>query len=364
MNNLYYVGLDVHKESIVMSVLCNTEDRPLYEKSVAGDGKGALEAMLRLKEKGEVYACYESGCMGFTLQRYLASNDINCVIAATSKILRKPGEHIKTDTRDARKLARQLRSGEVTAINIPTAGDEAVRDYLRTRDDIKDDLKRTKKRLLQFILRNGYRFESRVYWTGKHKKWMKALPFRQEMQREAFESYYQHMEALEDRLHLMDERIQEISQTDTYREHVNFLRCFKGIDYLTSLAVIVEVGDFRRFKEAEGFMSFLGLVPCEDSSGDKRSQGSITKSGNGHLRKLLIESSWHYRYPAPAGKRLDERRKGQSSDIIAYTDKALRRLQKKYAKLIHRGKSSQVAVTAVARELAGFIWGLMVGKIF
>jgi transposase len=363
MENIYYAGLDVHKETIRMSVFLNNKDTSEFEKTLPGDGVKAAEVLLRLKEKGKVVACYESGCMGFYLQRYFQKKGIECIIAATSKIPRKPGDRIKTDSRDSRNLAKLLRAGELTSIHIPTVEEETVRDYLRSRDDLKLDAKRTKQRLLKFILRSGYRYEGKSYWTLGHRKWMKNIPFVNDMQKETFESYYYQLETLEDKLRTMDERIEDISQSNRYINTVNRLRCFKGIDYLIALAVVCECGDFRRFASAESFMSYLGLVPSEYSSGGKRSQGGITKAGNAHLRRLLIEAAWHYRYTAPASKRLTARRKGQASEIIAYSDKAMRRLQKKFSKALLHGKTKQVAVTAVARELAGFIWGIMSGNI-
>lgn len=363
MNNVFHTGLDVHKDSIMMSVFCNNEEQPMFEKSLPGDGKKVIETLVRLQEKGTVISCYESGCMGFTLQRALSANGISCLIAAVSKIPRKPGDRIKTDKRDARNLAKQLKCGEITAINIPTERDESVRDFIRARKDVKDDLKKTKQRLLKFILRIGFRYDGVKYWTDSHRKWLKELTFQQIMQKETFDSYYYHILELEDRVREMEIRIQEISQSGAYHERVNYLRCLKGIDHLTALSFLVEIGDFRRFKTAEAFMAYLGLVPSEHSSGGKRFQGSITKTGNSHLRRLLIESAWHYRHRTSAGKRLSARRKGEPAEVIAYSDRAMKRLQKKFGKFQYRNKPNQVAVTAVARELSGFVWGLMVGNI-
>ena len=359
----YYAGLDVHKDSILISVFQNNEREPLFEKEVPGDGKRAAEVLLRLQEKGTVIACYESGCTGFTLQRYFLSKGIECLIAATSRIPRRPGDRVKTDKRDARNLAKLLRAGEITAVQSPSIDDEAARDYLRSRDDIKRELKRSRQRLLSFVLRHGYRYSTTSYWTLKHRKWLKELSFNHPLLQETFKVYYYHIEELEDKLILMDDKIQAIAQSDRYQKSINALRCFRGIDYLTALSLVCETGDYHRFPNAESFMSYLGLVPGEHSSGDKRMQGGITKTGNTHLRRLLIEASWHYRHKGPAGKRLTARRKGQPQEYIAYADKALRRLQKKFSKIVYRGKLKQVAATAVARELAGFVWGMMTENI-
>jgi len=268
-------------------------------------------------------------------------------------------KRIKTDRRDALLIARMLKNGEGEGIHIPTEDDEAARDLLRCRDDIKLDMTRSKQRLSKFLLRLGHRFEEKKAWSKAHREWMKGIAFAREPQRETFEQYYSALVSYEDRLARLDERIEEIARSPRYRERVNRLRCFKGIDYLTALALICEVGDFMRFGSAESFMAYLGLVPSENSSGGARRQGGITKAGNSHLRRLLIESSWHYRYRGPASAALNERRKGESEIVIEYADRALRRLQTKHCRLVRKGKNPKAATAAVARELAGFIWGMM-----
>jgi transposase len=195
-----------------------------------------------------------------------------------------------------------------------------------------------------------------------HEKWLRALEFVTPLMKATFDEYYYGIKGLEEKLRVMDKRIEEIAVSKPYVEWVNKLRCFKGVEYLTALSIICEVGDFKRFQSAAAFMAFLGLVPGEYSSGGTRRQGGITKSGNTHLRKLLIEASWHYRYKSAPSKRLTERRYGQPAELIAYADRAMKRLQGKFFRLIVRGKTSQTAVTAVARELSGFICGMMVGQ--
>jgi transposase len=287
---------------------------------------------------------------------------VEVVVAAPGKLPRKSSERIKTDQRDARTLAIYLRNGDIEAIHIPTVDNEVARDYPRAREDVRLDLVRTKQRLQKFLLRHGYVYESNRYWTGRHDKWLHALEFSTPLMRETFDEYYYGIKWLEERLRMMDKRIEEIAVSEPYVACVNKLRYFKGVDYPTALSILCEVGDFRRFRSAEAFMAFLGLVPGEYSSGSRRRQGGITKSENTHLRKLLIEASWHYRYKSAPGKRLAERRYGQPVELIAYADRAMRRLQGKFFKLVLRGKSSQTAVTAVPWELAGFIWGMMVGQ--
>lgn len=363
METIYHVGMDVHKETIEISVFRNWDEEPFFEKRIPNSLEKIMPIIERLKQDGSVEACYEAGCLGFTLHRQLVQTGTICRVIAPGKLPRRPTDRIKTDRRDARNLARLMRAGEAPAIYVPDDEDESVRDYLRARDDLQGDLKRAKQRLLKFLLRLGHRYEAHRYWTQKHREWLKGIQFTHAMQKETFNIYYARVLDLEGRLHDVDRRIEEAARLPRYRSQVDRLRCLHGVDYLTAMAFVCEICDFRRFPRAESFMAYLGLVPGEHSSGEKRNQRGITKSGNSHLRRLLIESSWHYRYTAVPGKRLRSRRDGQAPEVIAYADRASRRLQKKFSRLTFKGKPGPVAVTAVARELAGFIWGLMTDSI-
>ena len=294
--------------------------------------------------------------------RLIEEMEISCYIAAPSLLPRKPGDRIKTDKRDAIILAKVLRNQEIVSVYVPTRSDESVRDFLRMCNDTKSDLKRQKQRLVLFLLRIGKKYDTgKSYWTGPHRTWLKSLQFKEEMHKFSFEIQFNAILEQEAKLKILIDKIEEISAEVRYAEKVSKLRCFKGIDTLTALTFIAEIGDFRRFGKAHEFMSYLGLVPSEHSSGGKRRVGSITKAGNSRLRNLLIESSWHYRHYS-VSKRLTMRRKGQSPQAIDYANKAGKRLSKKFMKLVSRGKNPQKTVTAVARELSGFIWGMMNGK--
>ena len=304
-----------------------------------------------------------AGCTGFGLQRMLENSGISCWVAAPGQIPRKSSDRIKTDRKDALKLARLLKVGEIVPIYIPTKNDEYVRDYLRARGDLQIELKQNKQRLLNFLLRHDLKYHNTSYWTKKHKNWLKKLEFKNEFMKDTFKTYFLQVCDLEMKLADMDNKINEIAQQDEYANRVARLRCLKGIEYFTALSLIVEIGDFHRFRTAGEFMAFLGLVPSEKSSGNKKYKGGITKTGNSNLRRLLIEVAWHYRHKNPASKRLNARREGQNIEYILYADKAIIRLNKKLFRLIFRGKTKQVAITAVAREMAGFIWGMMVDKV-
>jgi transposase len=298
--------------------------------------------------------------MGYTLYRVLAGMNINCQIMAPNKVFRGGNnEKIKTDKRDATAIAWMLRREEGAGIAVPEKEDEAARDVLRCRSDMQDDLKRAKQRMLKFLLRHGHIYENTQYWTGKHRKWMKTLVFDMPLDKTVFEQYLYTIESTEERVERIENQIKEIAESPRYMERVRKFRAFRGVDYIIALSLVCEIGDFKRFPTAAAFMSYIGLVPSEYSSGKKRKQGGITKTGNGHIRKLLTEAAWHYVRPVKVSKRLALRRIGTEASVILYADRAIMRLHGKYMKMIFKGKSKQVSVTAVARELSGFLWGVM-----
>jgi transposase len=363
MDSVRYVGMDVHKETIDCAVMDGLSPETRFEKRLGNEHRAIRRFFDRLLSEGPVVAGYEAGCLGFKLHRELTAMGVQCVVIAPSRIARAPGERVKTDRRDARMLAKLLRNGEAQAVHIPEPYDEAVRDYLRARTDLKLELKRYRQRLQHLLIRHGHLFTAGKNWTLRYRRWLKDEQFAHPVLKETVDLYYGRILELEAKLVEMDQKIEEMGESERYAETVGRLRCLRGIDYLTAVAMVSEIGDFRRFASAERFMAFLGLVPSEHSSGNRRHQGGITKTGNRHIRRLLVESSWHYRYQRPPSKALRRRREGQSEEVVVYADRAMRRLGKKFHRLVGRGKSSQVAVTAVARELAGFVWGLMVDRV-
>jgi len=360
MKKVYYIGLDVHKDNTQMAVLDTKGKEPVAMKAIESDPMKAVKAILPYQREGTVHVSYEAGCMGYTLYRVLTGMKIDCHIIAPNKVFRGGNnDRIKTDKRDATAIAWMLRRNEGGGIAVPEQEDEAARDLLRCRGDMRDDLKRAKQRLLKFLLRHGHVYENTRYWTGKHQKWMKTLVFDMPVDKAVFEQYLYTIESIEERIGRVDVQIKEIAESPRYAERVKKFRAFKGVDYIIALSLACEIGDFRRFPTAAAFMSYLGLVPSEYSSGKKRKQGGITKAGNGHIRKLLVEAAWHYTRPVKVSIRLVARRIGTSETVISYADRALNRLHGKYVKLLFKGKSKQAAVTAVARELSGFLWGVV-----
>jgi transposase len=364
----YYIGLDARKDSVFGAVL---DDRKVRSNEKAdSDAVGTWEvpanspqlvkAIKQYQGKGKTFAAYEAGCLGFDLYHFLGKQGIGCEIIPANTVFRPGNEKkIKTDRRDAVLIGRMLKRGEAKGIHIPAREEEPVRDYIRCRGGMADDLTRTKQRIQKFLLRHGKRYGSERYWTAVHIKWMKGLEFEQVMEKESFQQYLSRLEGLTERIKRMERRIEEAAREEEYREKVQKLRAFRGIDCLTALALVCETGGFRRFPSAGAFMSCLGLVPGEYSSGGKRNQGRITKAGNTHIRKLLTEPAWHYPRPAAVSKRLADRRAGTNELVIARADKAMRELHDNYYRMIHEKKHACVAITAVSRQLAGYIWGVM-----
>ena len=360
ISKAYYIGMDVHKETVQMAVFAETGEEPVYERKLRNDTDLLVKEAASFCKKGKTEAAYEAGCLGYVIYRAMEKAGIPCYVLPANKVAKRRTERIKTDKRDARLIGRELRSKSIRPISVPDAADEATRDLMRCREDINSDFRCVKQRLLKFLVRHGYIWTEGGNWTLNHWKWMDRIAFTHEHEKAVYEEYRSQIRSLEERLARLEKKIVETAESSRYKTAVDILRAFKGIDYLIALSLLCEIGDFRRFASAKAFMSYLGLVPSEYSSGGKRKQGSITKAGNGHLRRLLTESAWHYTRNARTGKRLEQRRKASSASAVETADHALHRLHKKYIKLVFNGKHKNVAVTAVTRELAGFIWAVQV----
>jgi len=251
------------------------------------------------------------------------------------------------------------RGDQLTVVHPPTAAEEAVRDLVRCREDAKEDLLRTRHRISKMLLRRGHVYRAGQAWTIRHGEWMAQIVWEYEADRETFESYRLHLSQLTDRIAALEEQIQGYSQAEPYREPVGWLRCFRGIDTITAMTIIVELHEFGRFKSARALMAYLGMVPSEHSTGESVRRGGLTKAGNGHVRRVLIEAAWCNRHAPAVGYGLRQRRKGQPAWAVAHADRAMQRLAKRYRRLMARGKPQNKVVAAIARELAGFIWAVM-----
>jgi transposase len=353
-----HVGLDVHAERIVISSLVGQSRQPVVS-DIPNEAKVIRRTFQRLqRESYELRCCYEAGPCGFELHRLLTAMGVACEVVAPSLIPVRTGDRVKTDRRDATKLARLYRAGELTTITVPSAEREAVRDLVRAREDVRKDLTAARHRLGKFLIRHGRVFHGGK-WTQKFWVWCRAQQFERECERLTFEHYVHEVGHHVERRADLDRQLETIARTEPYAALVARLSCLRGLSTLSALALLAEIGDFRRFESPRQLMAFVGLVPREYSSGGKEKRGGITKTGNGHVRRLLVEAAWSYRHRPAFGPRTKEALRGQPPDVAGYAKKAQVRLHRRFTRLVGRGKKSQLAVTAVARELCGFAWGLM-----
>jgi transposase len=358
MSKLRYVGLDVHKDSIVMAVAESGSAPAMIAARLEWSEARVLAELRKLGPLGSVRVCYEAGPTGYGLQRFLAAAGVDCVVVAPALVPQLQGCHIKTDRRDACKLAHFLRSGDLTTVWVPDEHTESVRDLARARDDARLAERRIRQQLLKFLLRQGRRYTAGAeHWTKAHWTWIRQQRFSSEAQQRVLADAIQTAEAAAARIKRLDEDLAQCIEGWALAPLVRNLQAFRGIKLVTAVGLATEVGDFRRFSRASKFMAFVGLVPRESSSGQTRRQGGLTKAGNRHVRRLLVEAAWHYiGAPATLSRKLVERRQGVPEEVVAIADRALRRLRQKARNLSLRKKSSTKIAAALARELAGFVW--------
>jgi transposase len=359
MKKIIWIGLDVHAASIAMARLDGDAPSPT-SSSFPNDPKVIGKTFKKLASEGDVHVCYEAGGCGYEVYRQLTSLGVTCVVIAPSLVPRKPGDRIKTDRRDAEKLVRMYRAGELTPVWVPTEDQEGVRDVLRARDDARKARTAARHRLGKFLLRHGHRFSEGRGWTEKFWRWLGKLRFARPTERLVFEQYVEHVQQLDTRVALFDEEIAKLAGTEPLRERVARLCSLRGVSILTAMVVITELFDLRRFDHPRQLMAYLGLVPSEYSSGSKQQRGGITKTGNAHVRRVLVEAAWAYRHKPAIAERQKKAMKGQPPHVTRIVRAATMRLGKRYGRLVGRGKKQQVAITAVARELVGFMWALEV----
>ena len=368
--NTVYIGMDVHKESFSLCAFTIEEDKATHYQKTEADFRKILKYLDFLRtvygDDTDFICGYEAGCLGYTLYHQLTSHNVNCVILAPTTMLMQRGKkRVKTDRRDAEIIAKCLAQHNYSSVYVPTAKDEETKEFLRMRDDHKLALKKVKQQILAFCLRHNYRYDGNSHWTENHIKWLKSLK-PESLYREILDEYIHTYSLLNNKLERMDERIEELASQGEYQESVKKLSCFIGVKTHTALSVIVEVGDFNRFSTAQQFASYLGLVPGENSSGNDYKKLGITKAGNRHIRKLLTESAQHYGrgHIGYKSKDLKTRQRGNTVSVITYADKANERLRRRYYKMVlGKNKKTNVAKTAIARELACFIWGMMTDNI-
>lgn len=352
-----WVGLDVHARSVVAGVL-DARSGELRALGVPPASELTVAWLQTLPQP--VRVAYEAGPTGYGLARACARAGIACTVAAPSKIPRAPGDRVKTDRRDAERLARLLRLGELVSVRVPEPHEEAARDVVRAREDARGDLMRARHRLSKLLLRHGLVYEGSA-WTLAHDAWLRRQHFASRSLSVAFDESYGAVAHAKGRRDALDQAIAELAGEAPFAEVVGRLVCLRGVSTLTALALSVELGDWQRFRP-RSLGPFLGLTPSEDSTGARRRLGAITKTGNTHARRLLVEASWHQRRPLRASAQLERRRQGQPAAVRARADASARRLHARWHALESRGKRRTIVAVAVARELAGHCWALATMK--
>lgn len=355
-----WVAMDTDAETIHVAIFRGQEASPSEEFQVSSDGRGIGRLKKKLgQEEGPVKCVYEAGPCGYGLHRQLKQAGYDCEVIAPSLTPRKPGQQVKTNRLDARRLGVYYRGGQLTAVRIADPEQEALRDLLRARDDVRRDLMQRRQRLNGFLLRHGYHFaEGKKHWTQKHWAWIKGLVLGDRLQT-VVDEYITAVEESQQQLQRFDKRIAEMAEEPSYAKKVAAYSVLRGIRTLGAMTVLAEGGDLRQYGSASGFMGSTGMVPRESSTGNRQRRGSITKAGNGYLRRMLIEASWSYQKRGHGGAAIQKRRRDQPEWLLAIARKADHRLHDKFTKLQYgSNKKTVVAAVAVGRELAGFIWAI------
>jgi transposase len=360
MQKTLYIGLDVHKASISVTVAEEGREGAVSFIGTIPNSPIALTKLAKRlgKEGHRLEFCYEAGCCGYGIYRHLTALGHGCTVVATSLIPRKPGERIKTDRRDSEKLAVMHRSGDLTRVWVPNEAHEAMRDLTRARVDASMQLMRARQQLLAFLLRHGRCYETGKHWTQRHRSWLAGQTFEQEAHQIVFQDYLEAVWAGQDRRDQLIGRITTIAAVWSMGPLVEALRGLRGLDFISAVTFVAAVGDLSRFETARQLMAYLGLVPSEQSSGDRVRRGGITKTGNCEARRMLVEAAWSYRYPPRVAK--------EKAEIIVQLPKPVReiawkaqlRLCQRFRALSARSKKPTVVVAAIARELCGFVWAI------
>lgn len=356
-----FVGVDAHQETLSIAVLVGDCKEPEPPITIANRGPIIRRHFLRLLERGMVVATYEAGALGFVLYRQLTQLGVQCVVAAPSHLPKIPGDHRKTDRIDAKRLALFLRAGQIVQVQPPSPQIEALRTLSHTREAMREDVIRSRHRVLKLCLARGVVYRDGQNWTPKHLAWLREVPFAVEDDRRTLDFLVDELERRADALSQLDQRIEERAKQPDIEESVRCLMAFRGVRELTAICVIAEIGDPRRFRNARQVASYCGLIPSEHSSGARIKRGPITRSGNARLRRMLVEAVQHFARPFPDRSAVHRRRPLAPPRAQSLAAQADQRLKARYRKLSAR-KHTNLAKTAVARELIGFLWTALNAK--
>jgi transposase len=356
-----HVGMDVHKDTVMVAVLPESAEKPTVVKQLPNDERALQRFLAKIAKDGELQCCYEASGAGYVLQRAIERWGHACDVIAPALILTRPGHRRKHDRFDAIELAKQHRAGLLVAVRIPSEAEERVRDLVRCRETFQREILKSRHYILKFLRRRGFVFRDGSNWTQKHLHWLRSLLSQGELfaeDRDVLGEYLSLLEYKIDRRDELDRKIETLAVTPAYKEAVARLRGLRGLDTHGAMVLRSELGDLRRFGSPPQLMAFVGLVPSEHSSGHRENRGSITKAGNSHCRHVLVQAAWSYRYPPRVGARLRERQEGLPPEVVAHSWKAQHRLHKLFRRIEER-RGSRIAVVAVARELAGFVWAVL-----
>ncbi|MBN9425503.1 MAG: IS110 family transposase [Burkholderiales bacterium] len=354
-----YVGLDVHKDTIaVAAAQAGERTAARLIGQIAHDVPKLLKALAKLGQPTEVQVVYEAGPTGYGLQRALAAKGYRCEVIAPSLIPKRPGERVKTDRRDSVRLAELSRAGELRAVTIPDRADESIRDLARAREDAVNARTQARHQLKAFLLRHDERYAGKTNWTKSYYRWLGELNFGDASSQIAFTEYHLAVQAADARVARLTQALGTSVKGWRFEPVVQALQALRGIDLVSAVGLVAEIGDFRRFEHPRKLMAYLGLVPSEQSSGERVRKGSITKTGNAHARRLLTEAAWNYRFTPRIGRQAQQRQEQLPDPIRATAWKAQLRLSQRYRKLNERGVHHNKVCVAVARELAGFVWAI------
>lgn len=360
MSSIVYGGLDVHKDTIVAYLIASGTGEVVSEQ-LPNDRMRLERAVRRWSKLGELHLCYEASGAGFVIKRWLDDVGVHCDVIAPSLIPRAPGDRVKTDKRDARKLATFYASGLLQSVRVPDQEEETVRALVRLHDGMTRDMTRTKNRVLKYLATLGYYYREGKNWTEKHRAWLKSLALTP-IQHLILRTHLEELDNLVGQLQEVDRKIEEVAHTESYWGQVQRLLSLKGIGLYSAMVLLTEIGDARRFPGAPHLMGYFGLVPREDSTGNSRRTGRITKAGSSRVRWILAEAAWNQMSKPGNCERLKKHWRTQPAEVVAIGKKAEKRLHDKFWKIALR-KDRKTAATAVAREMTGFVWALLTLKV-
>lgn len=353
-----FVGLDVHKDSIAVAVAAADREAPRFIGTTGPEPAKLRKVLAAVGKPVTMHVVYEAGPCGYALARHLRTHGYRCEVIAACKNLRPAADRVKTDRRDALTLARLARSGDLVPVVVPDERDEAMRDLSRAREDALGARLKARQQLKALLLRHGHRYTGRSFWTAAHERTLASISFAHSAQSVAFAEYRHAVREAQDRLDRLTQALRDECEQWRLKNVVAALATLRGIDFLAAVTLVTEIGDFRRFAHPRELMGFLGLVPSEFSSGQSLHRGSITKTGNGHARRVLIEAAWNYRHPARISRLMQKRQEGQPKPVRDIAWRAQLRLGQRYRRLSSRKLHQNKICVAIARELSGFVWAV------